>query len=1110
MVNKRVIRLCMVLMGVLAIFAVLLVMPQAARAATATLKDAQQEDAYTDNGLAAGYAYPADETYRLNYTNNLCSGTIRVNYVGGNVANFGLLYQRAAVKFNLTGISGTITSATLKIHVVDAANTPLVNLISTTDNSWTQTNQAFPSYNAGDIINSYSNVAISANSDKTFDVKDYVQSRVDGGVSSVSFVLTGTEGGDRYFNFVSNLESTQTSLRPVLDITYTPVADSPLVTGTTPTNNTRPTWSWSPGGGGNGTYRYKLDNSDLSSGATTTTSTNYTPVSALSQGTHTLYVQESNGVSPVHWSESGSLIISVDTTPPNAPTVAGTTPTNDTTPTWNWTAGGGGNGTYRYKLDNSDLSTGATETATANYTPGAALGDGTHTLYVQERDTAGNWSMNGSFAIVVDITPPTAPTVAGTTPTNDTTPTWSWTPGGGGNGTYRYKLDNSDLSAGAMQTTTANYTPGTALGEGTHTLYVQERDAAGNWSASGSFAIVVDVTPPTAPTVTGTTPTNDTTPTWNWTPGGGGNGTYRYKLDNSDLSAGTTQTATANCTPGTTLSEGTHTLYVQERDAAGNWSANGSFAIVVDITPPTAPTVTGTTPTTDTTPTWSWTPGGGGNGTYRYKLDNSDLSTGAATTNITGYTSGSDLPNGSHTLYVQERDAAGNWSVSGSFAIAVNAPTVSVTGIAVTGAGGANSVSAGRTLQMAAAVSPSNATNKNVTWSIASGSGASIDPAGLLTASTAGTVKVRATAQDGSGIYGEAEIAITTPPPAVYTIAAAPNNPDYGTAEGAGSYTAGSTVTLRAVPAATYCFIRWLEGLNSVSTGSELQFTAAGSRTLTAEFMKIGTPLLTAAPTDHSSVTLAWTAVPGANEYEVYRADSASGTYSLVKTTSETGFGDTGLTANIAYYYKVRVKCTAGAAVTYGGDSEVQSAKPVVAAPAVNAKSISYTSIRLSWTAVPGASKYEVYRATSAGGSYSKVSETASQGYTDTKRTTGKTYYYKVRAYVLEAAKIYGNYSVPVSAKPVPSAPTNAKAAKASSKSIRLTWASVSGATKYEVYRAASTSGKYSKITATSSTRYTNTGLKSKKTYYYKIRAYRVVSGKKVYGPYSDVIYKKL
>ena len=91
-----------------------------------------------------------------------------------------------------------------------------------------------------------------------------------------------------------------------------------------------------------------------------------------------------------------------------------------------------------------------------------------------------------------------APVVSGSNSTNDATPTWSWISGGGGNGTFRYRLDNSNLSTGSTQTTGMSYTPGSSLGKGLHTLYVQERDASGFWSASGSKTITIDIAAPDA------------------------------------------------------------------------------------------------------------------------------------------------------------------------------------------------------------------------------------------------------------------------------------------------------------------------------------------------------------------------------------------------------------------------------------------------------------------------------------------------------------------------------------------------------------------------------------------------------------------------------------
>ncbi|MCP4677904.1 MAG: hypothetical protein GY854_20785, partial [Deltaproteobacteria bacterium] len=281
---------------------------------------------------------------------------------------------------------------------------------------------------------------------------------------------------------------------------------------------------------------------------------------------------------------------------PNAPVVTGATVTNDDTPTWTWTSGGGGNGTFHYKLDDADLASGATETSDLSFTHGTPFGDGeTHTLYVQEQNDLGNWSASGSAAITIDKTAPGAPTVTGTTPTNDTTPTWTWTAGGGGNGTFRYKIDDADLTSGATEITVATYTLTAALTHGqSATLYVQERDDVGNWSGNGSFAITVDSQGPSAPTVTASSPTNDTTPTWMWaTSDGEGNGTFRYELDDSDLTAGATETIDLAYTHTTPFSNTeTHTLYVQERDAVGNWSTSGLKAVLIDTVAPAPPVIT--------------------------------------------------------------------------------------------------------------------------------------------------------------------------------------------------------------------------------------------------------------------------------------------------------------------------------------------------------------------------------------------------------------------------------------------------------------------------------------------------------------------------------------
>ncbi len=80
----------------------------------------------------------------------------------------------------------------------------------------------------------------------------------------------------------------------------------------------------------------------------------------------------------------------------------------------------------------------------------------------------------------------------------------------------------------------------------------------------------------------------------------------------------------------------------------------------------------------------------------------------------------------------------------------------------------------GGTLQLLAAVLPADATYKGVTWQVAEGADrATISANGVLTAVANGLVTVRATAQDGSGTFGELAVKITDLIPGrVFTIAA--------------------------------------------------------------------------------------------------------------------------------------------------------------------------------------------------------------------------------------------------------------------------------------------------------------------------------------------------
>lgn len=133
-----------------------------------------------------------------------------------------------------------------------------------------------------------------------------------------------------------------------------------------------------------------------------------------------------------------------------------------------------------------------------------------------------------------------------------------------------------------------------------------------------------------------------------------------------------------NCSDGTwslnsfLLNLGMNTFTITATDFAGNTSSS-TINIVYDdnVIPPDAPTINGVTPTTNKTPTWSWVTGGG-IGTYRYKLDSADFSSGVTETNSTSYTPASDLSTGTHTLYVKEKNGSNIWSDAANYMITID------------------------------------------------------------------------------------------------------------------------------------------------------------------------------------------------------------------------------------------------------------------------------------------------------------------------------------------------------------------------------------------------------------------------------------------------------
>ena len=264
-------------------------------------------------------------------------------------------------------------------------------------------------------------------------------------------------------------------------------------------------------------------------------------------------------------------------------------------------------------------------------------------------------------------------------------------------------------------------------------------------------------------------------------------------------------------------------------------------------------------------------------------------------------------------------------------------------------------------------------------------------------------------------------------------------------------------------------------------------------------------PTVTMTYSDSGKPKLTWNAVSGATSYRVFRSESRGTGYSLLGTTTATSYTNTGAAVGKTYYYRVKAVNSVGTS----GYSNIVSGKAKTAAPAapsVTAGNSSTGKPQLTWKAVSGAVKYEVYRSTRQNSGYSLLGTTTSTSYVNTGASTGTTYYYRVKA--VNRNGMASGYSNIVSGKAKAAAPAapSVTAGNSSTGKPRLTWKAVSGATSYRIYRSESRGTGYSLLGTTSSTSYVNTGAAAGKTYYYRVKA---VNRDGMASGYSNIVSGK-
>ena len=366
---------------------------------------------------------------------------------------------------------------------------------------------------------------------------------------------------------------------------------------------------------------------------------NWGSLAASTAGVYAVWTENASAPTRVRYST-----VLVHNTEPSAPSSLGSSSLidgsfgSDNTPSLTFTLSDpDASDTVKYQIqidDSSDFGSAVVDYTSAlaaqgstSFTVGQAAGSGTYTTGSAEQtlsDGSYYWRVkaidddsaessystanSGNIAFKIDTTAPSTPgTPSTTSPTNDSTPTWSWTASsdsGSGLATNAYSVQwctNSSFTGCGSNTstsTTNSFTHAAGLADGTWYFKVKAIDAVANESSySGNGSVVIDATNPSVSlTVISPDPTTDSTPvvSGTTTDTGGTISTVQHQVD-STSGSWTTCTATDetfdeasetfNCQM-TTLLDGSHTVYVRTTDNASNTSSNASDTFTIDTTAP--------------------------------------------------------------------------------------------------------------------------------------------------------------------------------------------------------------------------------------------------------------------------------------------------------------------------------------------------------------------------------------------------------------------------------------------------------------------------------------------------------------------------------------------
>ncbi|MBP2001913.1 hypothetical protein J2Z69_002969 [Paenibacillus shirakamiensis] len=758
-------------------------------------------------------------------------------------------------------------------------------------------------------------------------------------------------------------------------------------------------------------------------------SASFTKINLPDNSTHTFRVRSKNTGGVSEWTNS----VNVQTLL-NTPVVNSTATSNAIMLNWADIKDATG---YDIEVDGTVIDNGTN----TNYTHSNLTPNTTHTYKVRAR-TSSNASV--WTTILTKYTAPIVPTNLSNTATNISV-NLSWTAVAGATA-YDIEIDGVVVNAGSA----ANYTKTNLLANTSHTFRIRAKNTGGvsDWTNLMNVQTLLN-TPVLSSTATSTSiflnwiEIKDAT-------------SYEVEVDGTiiDNSVNTTYTH-SNLTASTA-----HNYRVRAKSA---FNASAWTAILAKYTAPLIPTNL-TYTATNTSVTLNWTAAAGATA-YEVEVDGSIVSSSASV----NYTKTNLIANTSHTFRIRAKNTGGvsEWTNLVNAQTLLNTPVMSLvstsdsitlTWPSVTDASGYDMEIDGSVIDNGTDTSYSH---KN------------------LTASTAHTYRVRAKTATNLSQW----TTLTTK----YTAPLMPTNVTSATTN------TSLTLTWPAVAGAASYEVD-VDGV--IASGVTTPYTKSGLVANTSHTFRIrsknsggfsdwttsinvltllNNPVVTSAATS-DAITLTWADVKDATGYEV-EFDGA-----VINNGASTNFTQNNLNANTSHTYRVRAISSSNT----GAWTNLITKYTAPITPTKVSSTSTSTNITLSWTAVPGATGYEV----EVDGIINAVSTAE---FTKYNLPANTSHTFRVRS------KNNGGVSEWTTVQNFSTLLTTPVATVTAAKdSITLTWGAIADATSYEI----EVDGVVNDIGTDTS--YTQQGLSPNTTHKYRIRA----KGGMNYSNWTSVISK--